>query len=97
MGMPFFANVGFGLGVSVVMDAEKHAAMGAGGVGAFGWPGLFGGWWQADPANDLVLIWLQCCTPGPPQLDSPPGMPPRMPGARAMVEFQRAAYAVMSG
>ena len=97
MGMPFFANVGFGLGVSVVMDAEKHAAMGAGGVGAFGWPGLFGGWWQADPANDVVLIWLQCCTPGPPQLDSPPGMPPRMPGARAMVEFQRAAYAVMSG
>ena len=93
MGMPFFTSLGFGLGVSVVMDAHKHAAMGAGGVGAFGWPGLFGGWWQADPANDMVLIWLQCCMPPPPQ----PGSMPRMPGARAMVEFQRAAYAVVNG
>ena len=97
MGVPFFSSLGFGLGVSVVMDAGKHAAMGAGAEGAFGWPGLFGGWWQADPANDVVLIWLQCCTPGPPQADAPPSMPPRMPGARAMVEFQRAAYAAVNG
>ncbi len=89
MGMPLFAARGFGLGVSVVMDACKHAATGAGSVGAFGWPGAFGGWWQADPANDLVLIWLQACLPSPPQGGAPP---PRMPGARAILEFQRAVY-----
>jgi CubicO group peptidase (beta-lactamase class C family) len=92
MGMPLFAARGFGLGVSVVMDACKHAAVGAGSAGAFGWPGAFGGWWQADPANDLVLIWLQACLPGPPQGGAPP---PRMPGARAALQFQQAAY-VMS-
>ena len=40
------------------MDAEKHQWMGAGAAGAFGWPGAFGTWWQADPANDLILIYL---------------------------------------
>ncbi len=89
MGMPLFAARGFGLGVSVVMEACKDAATGAGNVGAFGWPGAFGGWWQADPANDLVLIWLQACLPSRPQGGAPP---PRMPGARAVLEFQRAVY-----
>ena len=32
--------------------------MGAGSLGAFGWPGAFGTWWQADPANDLIMIYL---------------------------------------
>ena len=93
MGFPLFAARGFGLGVSMVMDAQANAVMGAGEVGAFGWPGGFGGWWQADPAKDAVLIWLQACTPAPPQ----DGPPPRMPGAWATVEFQRAAYAVLDG
>ncbi len=93
MGMPLFAARGFGLGVSVVMDACKHAAIGAGHAGAFGWPGAFGGWWQADPANDVVLIWLQACLPSPPQGAAPPL---RMPGARAVVEFQRVVYSVLS-
>ncbi|HEY5411946.1 MAG TPA: serine hydrolase domain-containing protein [Caulobacteraceae bacterium] len=92
MGMPLFAARGFGLGVSVVMDAQANAMMGAGEVGAFGWPGGFGGWWQADPARDAVLIWLQACTPPPPQA----GAPPRMPGARAVIDFQRAAYQALS-
>ncbi len=39
MGRPFWDSMGFGLGVSVVMDPVKHAAVGAGGAGAFGWPG----------------------------------------------------------
>jgi len=89
MGMPLFAARGFGLGVSVVMDACRHAASGAGGVGAFGWPGAFGGWWQADPANDLILIWLQACLPSPPHDGA---LPPQMPGARAVLEFQRSVY-----
>ena len=72
-GIPFFMGQGFGLGLSVIDDAKRNAWAGAGGVGAFGWPGLFGGWWQVDPAQQSVLMWLQQT------------MPPAIPesGARA--------------
>jgi len=29
-----------------------------GGVGTIGWPGAYGGWWQADPNDGSVLIFL---------------------------------------
>jgi CubicO group peptidase (beta-lactamase class C family) len=58
MGLPFWVSMGFGLGLSVVMDPEAHKAMGAGGKGSFGWPGAFGTWWQADPQNDVILMYL---------------------------------------
>ena len=92
MGFPLFAARGFGLGVSVIMDARANAAMGAGEAGAFGWPGGFGGWWQADPARDAVLIWLQACVSSAPR----DGRPPRMPGIMATLEFQRAAYPALA-
>ena len=38
-------------------------------MGAFGWPGLFGGWWQADPTQQSVMVWLQQT------------MPPAIPGS----------------
>ena len=92
MGFPYFASRGFGLGMSVVMDAPAHLVMGAGEVGAFSWPGAFGGWWQGDPALDAVLIWLQDCLPPPPK----EGVPPRMPGMAAVTAFQKAAYQVLA-
>jgi len=58
LGMPFWLSQGFGLGLSMILDPQKHEWMGAGGEGAFGWPGAFGTWWQADPANDMILIYL---------------------------------------
>jgi CubicO group peptidase (beta-lactamase class C family) len=58
MGMPFWLSQGFGLGLSMILDAEKHQWMGAGAEGSYGWPGAFGTWWQADPANDMILIFL---------------------------------------
>lgn len=59
MGFPFWAAQGFGLGVSMVLDPAKAKFMGNfGGVGAFGWPGAFGTWWQADPTTDTILIYL---------------------------------------
>ncbi len=58
LGMPFWMSQGFGLGVSMILDAQKHEWMGAGGQGSFGWPGAFGTWWQADPVNDMILIYL---------------------------------------
>jgi CubicO group peptidase (beta-lactamase class C family) len=62
-GIPFFMAQGFGLGVSVVDDPHKNAWMGVGSHGSFGWPGLFGGWWQADPQRQTVMIWLQQTMP----------------------------------
>ena len=62
-GLPFFMGQGFGLGVSVIDDAKRNAWMGTGRQGAFGWPGLFGGWWQADPAEQTVMLWLQQTLP----------------------------------
>ncbi|HEY2481217.1 MAG TPA: serine hydrolase domain-containing protein [Caulobacteraceae bacterium] len=58
LGMPFWMGQGFGLGVSMVVDPEKNAWMGAGSAGSFGWPGAFGTWWQADPLEDMILIYL---------------------------------------
>jgi len=50
---------GFGMGVAVVLDPEKVDAMPCGGgVGSVGWPGAWGGWWQADPNDNSVMIFL---------------------------------------
>lgn len=59
-GMPIFAvGHGFGLGVAVVMEPEKaDPTRCGGGIGAVGWPGAYGGWWQADPNDGSVLIFL---------------------------------------
>jgi CubicO group peptidase (beta-lactamase class C family) len=59
-GIPLFAEGhGFGLGVAVVVEPERAIkTVCGGGVGAVGWPGGFGGWWQADPNDGSVLIFL---------------------------------------
>jgi CubicO group peptidase (beta-lactamase class C family) len=50
---------GFGLGLAVVLDPEKADPVICGGnVGSVGWPGAWGGWWQADPSDNSVLIFL---------------------------------------
>ena len=91
MGAPFAQ--GFGLGVSVVTD-ENQPGIVTGRAGTFGWPGAFGGWWQADPQEELILVWLQACTPAPPQ---PGGAMPRIPGTQGQREFRRAVYEAIDG
>jgi CubicO group peptidase (beta-lactamase class C family) len=50
---------GFGLGIAVVLDPERADPIICGGdVGSVGWPGAWGGWWQADPSDNSVLIFL---------------------------------------
>jgi CubicO group peptidase (beta-lactamase class C family) len=50
---------GFGLGVAVVLDPQKVDALPCGGgKGSVGWPGAWGGWWQADPHDNSVMIFL---------------------------------------
>ena len=59
LGMPFWIGRGFGLNLSVVTDPTRSSRLfGPGGAGAFSWPGAYGTWWQADPSNDLILIYL---------------------------------------
>ncbi|SOX53456.1 hypothetical protein MAAFP003_2130, partial [Mycobacterium ahvazicum] len=59
LGAPYWVGRGFGLNLSVVTDPAKSAALfGPGGLGTFSWPGAYGTWWQADPAADLVLLYL---------------------------------------
>lgn len=59
LGMPFWIGRGFGLNLSVVIDPAKSAQLfGPGGLGTFSWPGAYGTWWQADPSNELILIYL---------------------------------------
>jgi CubicO group peptidase (beta-lactamase class C family) len=56
-GMPLWRKSGFGLGLSIAEDlVDNPYACGA--PGSVTWPGIFGTWWQADAANDLVMIYL---------------------------------------
>ena len=96
LGMPFWTGQGFGLGVSMVMDEDKHAWMGAGSVGAFGWPGAFGTWWQADPSEDMVLIYLiQNSMPLGPEAVTQIAVNPRMGARLALPMFQKAVYGAL--
>jgi len=59
LGMPIFTAHGFGYGLAVVMDPATAAVTRCkGGVGTVGWPGAYGGWWQADPTSGTVMIFL---------------------------------------
>ncbi|MCF8504083.1 MAG: beta-lactamase family protein [Caulobacter sp.] len=59
LGMPIFTAHGFGYGLAVVMDPDTAAVTRCkGGVGTVGWPGAYGGWWQADPTTGTVMIFL---------------------------------------
>jgi CubicO group peptidase (beta-lactamase class C family) len=55
---PFAVGRGFGFGVSVVLETDKADLMRRGSAGTVSWPGAFGGWWQADPQEGSVLIFL---------------------------------------
>jgi CubicO group peptidase (beta-lactamase class C family) len=59
-GQPIFAaGHGYGMGVAVVTDPETADPLRCrGGAGTIGWPGAYGSWWQADPNDRSVLIFL---------------------------------------
>jgi CubicO group peptidase (beta-lactamase class C family) len=59
-GRPIFAaGHGYGMGVAVVLEPDRADPVRCrGGVGTVGWPGAYGGFWQADPNDGSVLIFL---------------------------------------
>ncbi|MDB5441992.1 MAG: Beta-lactamase [Phenylobacterium sp.] len=96
MGIPFWGGQGFGLGVSVITDPAKQEWMGAGSKGAFGWPGAFGTWWQADPAQEMVMIYLiQNSMPLDPGSAAQLATGQRMGGRVALPIFQKLVYAAL--
>jgi len=96
MGMPFWAGQGFGLGLSMITDPEKQAWMGTGSEGSFGWPGAFGTWWQADPAEDMVMIYLiQNSMPLGPEAIANMGASERMGARLALPMWQKQVYAAL--
>lgn len=59
LGSPHWVGRGFGLNLSVVTDPARYVPLfGPAGLGSFGWPGVYGTWWQADPEHELILIYL---------------------------------------
>ena len=96
MGIPFWGGQGFGLGVSVITDPEKQAWMGAGSKGSFGWPGAFGTWWQADPEEEMVILYLvQNSMPLGPEAAAQLATGQRMGGRVALPMFQKLVYAAL--
>ena len=96
MGIPFWGGQGFGLGLSVILDAEKQAWMGVGTNGAFGWPGAFGTWWRADPAENMVMIYLvQNSMPLEPESAAQLATGQRMAAQAALPMFQGITYAAL--
>jgi CubicO group peptidase (beta-lactamase class C family) len=55
----FARGHGYGMGVAVVMEPDHADPLRCrGGVGTLGWPGAYGSWWQADPNDRSVLIFM---------------------------------------
>ena len=87
---PFAEGHGYGMGVAVVMEPDKAAALRCrGGAGTVGWPGAYGSWWQADPADRSVLVFLSHNMVDLPQMAQGIGL-----GVWGAIEmFHRLAYA----
>jgi CubicO group peptidase (beta-lactamase class C family) len=70
MGAPLFQeDFGFGLGLAVAMRENPFGSIPcAGKVGSVGWPGAYGGWWSADPAQQTIAIFLTHSMAEPTQL-----------------------------
>jgi CubicO group peptidase (beta-lactamase class C family) len=105
-GIPAWNVQGFGLGLSMITDPTGYAARGTGigSAGSLSWSGMFGGWWQADPVQDMVLLWLVQALPGfiAATIPGAPPAPPMIsgaamvPGSFAAVAFQKQIYAALS-
>jgi CubicO group peptidase (beta-lactamase class C family) len=94
-GMPLWQKNGFGLGVSIAEDPlDNLYACGA--PGSITWPGIFGTWWQADPVNDLVMIYLiQHQVPVSAHSGATIATGRGAVGRRALPEYQRGIYAAL--
>lgn len=55
----FARGHGYGMGVAVVMEPDYADPLRCrGAIGTVGWPGAYGSWWQANPTDGSVLVFL---------------------------------------
>lgn len=95
-GMPLWRTNGFGLGLSIVEKPEDNP-YGCGAPGSVTWPGIFGTWWQADPVNDLVTIYLiQHRVPATVGVAPTIATGPRAAGRRGLPVYQSGIYAALA-
>ncbi|MDZ4692781.1 serine hydrolase domain-containing protein [Terricaulis sp.] len=95
-GMPLWQKSGFGLGLSIAEDLVDNPYA-CGEVGSITWPGIFGTWWQADPANDLIMIYLiQHQVPVSANSGSTIATGRGAAGRRALPIYQRGIYSALS-
>lgn len=94
-GMPLWQKSGFGLGLSIAEDPiDNPYACGA--PGSITWPGIFGTWWQADPVNDLIMIYLiQHQVPVSAGSGATIATGRGAAGRRALPVYQRGTYAAL--
>ncbi len=97
VGMPLWEKSGFGLGLSIAEDmVDNPYSVGAPGV--LTWPGIFGTWWQADPANDVAMIYLvQHQVPVTANSGSTLASGQGAAGRAALPVYQKAIYDAMQG
>lgn len=61
-GFPSMAGYGYGLGVRTMLDTTRAGLNGS--PGEWAWDGMLGTWYCADPAEDLVAVFLIQRFPG---------------------------------
>ncbi|MEH6790839.1 serine hydrolase domain-containing protein [Parasphingorhabdus sp.] len=94
-GMPLWQKSGFGLGLAIAEDlVDNPYACGA--VGSLTWPGVLGTWWQADPVNDLIMIYMiQHQVPVSANSGSSIATGVGAAGRQALPAYQRAIYSAL--
>jgi CubicO group peptidase (beta-lactamase class C family) len=96
-GMPLWRKSGFGLGLSITEDVIDNPYS-CGPPGSMTWPGIFGTWWQADPVNDLVMIYLiQHQVPVSAHSGSTIATGQGAAGRRALPVYQQGVYGALQG
>lgn len=97
VGMDLWTKSGFGLGVAITEDLVDNPYS-CGAPGSITWPGVFGTWWQADPVNDLVMIYLiQHKVPVSAHSGSTIATGQGAAGRRALPVYQRGIYDALCG
>lgn len=97
IGRPVWAGMGFGLGLGVV-DAPEKNLLGCGRVGSFGWPGAFGTWWQADPVEQLIMVYMVAdYIPLTSNAGAAIAAARGGQGRQALLEFEKITYGALTG